>query len=325
MLALRCRQWSRCRLAYIVMQWCTHAWQYPRIAVQQSRGLPRDPTRHDRHGSGRLSVKRQLGVAMDGSEIQGSQNETLRKKGKKENFCKPIHPRFFSMIICHASHGSKHNQHHSTVELRTKQKSKRFFIASPRSLPLLALHACISAARLWQKITGSDGSRDIFFILLLRCLEAWNMPNRMQTIQKVQDVSGKSITSMWWFTAWFCWIPPKWQKNRVRKGNSSPSLWTARLIILRFDGFLKLWNISPSPKEPTLREILTGFPVIIGWCAGAQKTPPESWVIFLLVTWIWRLLTGIHSLWWCKGPYDSINSLSSPSTTWVFFKNQVVG
>ena len=33
---------------------------------------------------------------MDGSEIQGSQNETLRKKGKKENFCKPIHPRFFS-------------------------------------------------------------------------------------------------------------------------------------------------------------------------------------------------------------------------------------
>lgn len=126
MLALRCRQWSRCRLAYIVMQWCSdvhYAWQYPRIAVQQSRGLPRDPTRHDRHGSGRLSVKTQLGVAMDGSEIQGSQNETLRKKDKKENFCKPIHPRFFSMIICHASHGSKHNQHHSTVELRSKQKS----------------------------------------------------------------------------------------------------------------------------------------------------------------------------------------------------------
>lgn len=101
----------------------------------------------------------------------------------------------------------------------------------------------------------STGPRTFFFILLLRCLEAWTMPNRMHTIQQVQDVSGKSITSMWWFTARFCWIPPKWQKNRVRKGNSSPSLWTARLIILRFDGFLKLWNMSPSPKEPTLRRI----------------------------------------------------------------------
>ena len=48
-----------------------------------SRGLPRNPTRHDRHGSGRLSVKGQLGVAMDGSEIQGSHNQTQRKKMKK--------------------------------------------------------------------------------------------------------------------------------------------------------------------------------------------------------------------------------------------------
>lgn len=146
----------------------------------------------------------------------------------------------------------------------------------------------------------------IFFILLLRCLEAWNMPNRMQTIQKVQDVSGKSITSMWWLTARFCWIPPKWQKNRVRKGNSSPSLWTARLIILSFDGFLKLWNISPSPKEPTLREILTGFPVIIGWCAGAQKTPPESGWFFC---W-WRESGGC---WQGFTVYDGVKVLMIPS------------
>ena len=102
MLALRCRQWSRCRLAYIVMQWCSdvhHAWQCPRIAVRQSRGLPRDPTRHDRHGSGRLSVKRQLGVAMDGSEIQRSQNETYEKRVKRKTSANQSTPGSFLWLF----------------------------------------------------------------------------------------------------------------------------------------------------------------------------------------------------------------------------------
>ena len=41
---------------------------------------------------------------------------------------------------------------------------KRFFTASQRSLPLLALHVCISAARLGQKFNGSDGPKRSLYL-----------------------------------------------------------------------------------------------------------------------------------------------------------------
>ena len=215
MLALRCRQWSRCRLEYIVMQWCSdvqYAWQYPRIAVvQQSRGLPRDPTRHDRHGSGRLSVnKTQLGVAMLWM-VQKSRDHKMKpyeKRVKRKTSANQSTPGsflwLFAMLLMEVSTTNTIAQLNFAANRKAMLQTtvflrKNLSVWNVSSLLPQGLCLCWHCMLAFQQQGCDKKSPDqmvqerfstgphIFFILLLRCLEAWNMPNRMHTIQKVQD------------------------------------------------------------------------------------------------------------------------------------------